>query len=387
MNKVITINLGGNAYQLEEGGYDILRAYLETAAAQLQGNPDRDEILSDIEGAIGEKFRALLASHKTVVETKEVGAVLTEMGPIEADPGEATAPGAGSAGASGSVGGPKAAGEERTAGHGGPPRRLYRIHEGAMIAGVCNGIAACVNIDPTLVRLAFVLLTIFWGTGLLVYVVLAILVPEASSPEEKAAASGIPSTAQEFIRRAKAGYYEATKGFPDRKARREWKRRFKREMRANADQWRYNWHSYWAEHAPFQPGMGFALPMLSLLHGMATVLWICAFISLLATKTVFGLALPANVPVWAAALLLFIAYGILACPLKLARRACYWGFGQPRWAWSFVFLLDAVVWLAVVAALLWLAVHYFPELREAVRSLPALAHQAAEDIRTWWKGQ
>ena len=99
MNKVITINLGGNAYQLEEGGYDALRAYLETAAAKLHGNPDRDEILSDIERAIAEKFRALLASHKTVVETKEVAAVLAEMGPIEADPGEAAAPGASGAGA------------------------------------------------------------------------------------------------------------------------------------------------------------------------------------------------------------------------------------------------------------------------------------------------
>ena len=80
MNKVIAINLGGNAYQLEEGGYDALRAYLETAAARLQGNPDRDEILSDIERAIAEKFRALLASHKTVVVTQEVTAVLAEMG-------------------------------------------------------------------------------------------------------------------------------------------------------------------------------------------------------------------------------------------------------------------------------------------------------------------
>ena len=256
-----------------------------------------------------------------------------------------------------------------------------------MIAGVCNGIAAYVNIDPTLVRLAFVVLTMFWGTGVLVYLVMAIVVPEARSPEEKAAASGDPSTAQEFIRRAKEGYYEAMKGFPDRKARREWKRRFKRDMRANADQWRHNWYRYWAEHAPVHPGMGVALPVLSLLHGAATILWICALISLLATGTVFGLALPANVPVWVAALLLFIAYGILVGPLKVARRACYRGLGRPRWAWSFVFVLDAVVWLAVVAALLWLAVHYFPELREAVRSFPSLAHQAADDIRAWWKGK
>jgi len=387
MNKVITINLGGNAYQLEEGGYDVLRAYLETAAAQLHGNPDRDEILSDIEGAIGEKFRALLASHKTVVEAKEVTAVLTEMGPIEADPGKATDPGTSGASTPGNASGPEAAGAERATGQSGPPRRLYRIHEGAMISGVCNGIAAHMNIDPTFVRLAFVLLTIFWGTGLLVYVVMAFVVPEARSPEEKAAASGNPSTAQEFIRRAKEGYYEAVKGFPDRKARREWKRRFKREMRANADQWRYNWHSYWAEHAPFHPGMGFTLPVLSLLQGAATVLWICAVISLLATGNVFGLALPANVPVWVAALLLFIAYGIIAGPLKVARRMCYWSSGRPGWTWPIVFFMDAVVWLAVAATLLWLAFHYFPELRDAIHGIPAIAHQAADDIRTWWKGK
>ncbi len=230
MNKVITINLGGIAYQLEEDGYDALRAYLETATARLQGNPDREEILSDIERAIGEKFRALLGSHKTVVVTKEVAAVLAEMGPIEADAGEVAEPGA-SGGASTGESGPGAAGEERTVSRAGTPKRLYRIHEGEMIAGVCNGMAAYINVDPTFVRLGFVLLTTLWGSGVLLYLVMAIVIPEANTPEEKAAAYGGPSTAQEFIRRAKEGYYEATKGFPDRKARREWQRRFKREMR------------------------------------------------------------------------------------------------------------------------------------------------------------
>ena len=386
MNKVITINLGGTAYQLEEGGYDALRAYLEAAAARLQGNPDRDEILSDIEGAIGEKFRALLASYKTVVAEKEVAAVLAEMGPIEADTGEART---GNAGGPGTSAGASASGtgEKQAAGGAGIPRRLYRIHEGAMIAGVCNGLGAYLNLDPTFVRLAFVLLTIFWGTGLLVYIVMAIVVPEARSPEEKAAASGNPSTAQEFIRRAKEGYYEAMKGFPDRVASREWKRRFKRDVRAHANQWRYNWHSYWAKHASTHPGMGFTLPMLSLLQGAVTIAWMCALISLLSTGAVFGMSLPANVPVWAAVLLLFIAYGILAGPLKAARRLCYWNLGRPRWTWSFVFLLDAAVWLTVAAVLFWLAVHFFPELRVAIQSLPAVAHDAADDIRTWWKGR
>src|SRR5580698_2078564 len=121
MNKVITINLGGNAYQLEEGGYDALRNYLETATARLQGNPDRDEILSDIEQAIAEKFRARLASHKTVVLAKEVEAVLAEMGPIEPDPD------ANKAGASGgATGSSTAARPDPSAGRGTKPKRLYR---------------------------------------------------------------------------------------------------------------------------------------------------------------------------------------------------------------------------------------------------------------------
>ena len=163
MNKVITINLDGIAYQLEEGGYDALRAYLETATARLQSNPDRDEILSDIERALGEKFRALLGSHKTVVVAKEVAAAILELGPIEADPGEAAEPAASGPGAG--------AGEQKPS-SGGTPRRLYRIYDGAMVSGVCNGIATYVNVDPTLVRLAFVLLTVAGGAGVVIYAVM-----------------------------------------------------------------------------------------------------------------------------------------------------------------------------------------------------------------------
>ena len=255
-----------------------------------------------------------------------------------------------------------------------------------MIAGVCNGIGAYMDVDPTLVRIAFVLLTLLWGSGLIVYVVMAFVVPEARSPEEKAAASGFPSTAQEFIRRAKAGYYEAMKGFPDSKAQNEWKRRFKREMRANAGRWRNNWHSYWAQHAPNHPGTGLALPLLSLLQGAATVLFFIALVSLLATGSIPGLAVPVGVPVWVSAVLLFIVYGILIGPLKFARRSYYHGLGQLRWASSSICFLDAMIWVAVFLALLWLAADYLPELREAIRSIPGVAREAADDIRAWWKG-
>ena len=382
MNKVIIINLGGNAWQLEEAGYDALRAYLDTAAARLQGNPDQEEILSDIEWAIAEKFRSLLGNHKTVVLTREVAAVLAAMGPIESAPGAAPGTGAGGAGTPGDDGAEPLPGK---GGGGGTPRRLYRIREGDMIAGVCNGLAAYAHIDPTLVRLAFVFLTIMWGTGLMVYVVMAIVVPEAVTPAEKAAATGDPTTAQEFIRRAKEGYYEAIKGFPDGQARREWKRRFKQELRANADRWRFRWHHHWVPPISGHPGLGLGLVVISFLHGTVKILWICALISLLATGAVLGLALPDKVPVWVAALLLILLYGLLTGPLKMARKACYCGYGEPRPDWALFFLLDAVMGIAIFAALIWLAWLYFPQLSQAVHSVPALEHQAADDIHAWWK--
>ena len=394
MNKVITINLGGTAYQLEEGGYDALRAYLEAAAARLQGNPDRDEILSDVEQAIGEKFRALLNSFKTVVVEKEVASVLAEMGPIEDDTGAAGTAAASASGASASPGATEAGGAPGSRGAPGTAKRLYRINEGAMLAGVCNGLAAYLNIDPSIIRLLFVLLTLFWGTGAVAYLVLAIVVPVADSPADKAAAYGAPFTTQEFIRRAKAGYYDAMKSFPDRQARREWKRRVKQEMRdwrtsfhrdmdANSHQWRHNWHRYWGAGAP--SGFGFALPFFSLLHAGLAIAWVGTMISLLATHTVFGTALPAGVPVWIALLLLLFVYGFLVWPLKAARRAFYYGgCGGPRWAWPFVAAVDVLVWIAVAAVVVWLAVRYMPQAHEAIRNIPPVVHEAVDNIREWW---
>jgi hypothetical protein len=242
-----------------------------------------------------------------------------------------------------------------------------------------------VNIDPTFVRLAFAFSALFWGVGIGVYIIMALVVPEAKTAEEKAAASGNPSTAEEFIRRAKAGYYEAIKGFPDRQARREWQRRFSRGMRFHTSAWRGNWQSYWGRPRPVHPGMVFALPFISILTGAATIAWLCALVSLLSGGVFLGASLPATVPMWVAAVILFLLYGFIVAPLKLARRGCYWGMSQPRPAWPVMLFLDGVIAAGVIGILAWLACHHFPEVSEAVKNLPAQAHQAASDIQDWWK--
>ena len=56
-------------------------------------------------------------------------------------------------------------------------KKLYRVQEGRMICGVCAGVGEYFNIDPTLVRLGFVLFSALGGSGLLVYIVAALLMP------------------------------------------------------------------------------------------------------------------------------------------------------------------------------------------------------------------
>ena len=60
-------------------------------------------------------------------------------------------------------------------------KRLYKIEHGKMIAGVCGGLGEYFNIDPTLVRLAWVLFCAFGGSGVLAYIVAAIVIPSESN--------------------------------------------------------------------------------------------------------------------------------------------------------------------------------------------------------------
>jgi phage shock protein PspC (stress-responsive transcriptional regulator) len=199
MQKVITINLNGNAFQLDEHGYDALRVYLEHAEAQLGGNPDASEIIRDLEQSVAEKCLRLLGPGKSVVTTAEITQILREIGPVESGGATSGHPTATSAATP-------------------QPKRLYQIREGALVSGVANGLAAYFNIDPTIVRVAFVaaavvemanydrppLLTI----GL--YVLLVFLVPYAKTSEERAAAQGasatLPYKLQNAVEKVKAKF-------------------------------------------------------------------------------------------------------------------------------------------------------------------------------------
>lgn len=59
-------------------------------------------------------------------------------------------------------------------------KKLYKIEDGKKLCGVCGGLAEYFDVDPTLVRLGWVLLTFFAGSGILAYIVAAIIMPKKS---------------------------------------------------------------------------------------------------------------------------------------------------------------------------------------------------------------
>ena len=366
MQKVITINLNGNAYQIDEGGYAALVAYLEGAERQLKDNPDRAEIIKDLEQAIADKCRAFLSPHKTVVTAAEVDQIVREMGPVE---GADTRTDGASAPAAD-------AGPQPSARTG--PRRLYRIQEDAVWMGVCSGIAAYIGIDPVFVRIVFALL-IVWsaGLGLIGYWILARIIPEANTSDERSAAHGQPPlSAQELIDRAK-------KNYADFKDSRDWRGDWRRNRREWRRQWRATrWHSYgwsgWGNPVTAPAAMtgghgsrvfaGVLVPILSLASMALFWCWLYAIYSLVTRQAVLGQPLPDEVPLWLGLIILMVIYQAAAWPLHAMRRSMSYAFGGPYH--GSIAAIDGLLTLGFVLVGIWMAAHYVPELREFLRSFP-----------------
>jgi len=93
------------------------------------------------------------------------------------------------------------------------PKKLYRSQKDRLIAGVCGGLGEYFNLDPVLLRIIFVALTFINGSGIILYLVLAIIVP--NEPAEKVAADKkgkIKEVAEEVTKGAQTVVDEVAKG-------------------------------------------------------------------------------------------------------------------------------------------------------------------------------
>lgn len=392
MNKVVTVNLNGNAYQVDEAAFEALRAYLALARSTLAGNVDCAEIMADLEQAIADKCDTFLGANQNVVSAGEMSQVLKEMGPVEASPAPSAADSAQGAHASDTSG---AAQGEPSANA--PTRRLFRLPEQGMLGGVCAGLGAYFNIDAVWVRLIFVALTFFTGVWFAVWLVMLFVMPRATTPEEVALAHGAPFNAQDVINRAKKKYDEYSAAAADL-GRRQWARheptvrtaasklnrgidRFaaklrqpqQRGMRRSAHR-RSRRARARAAPRPDAPGYGgqvmagVALPVLSILSATLFVTFLAALLLLTDSRSLVGWIPSVWGPRWLAPTLLVVAYLMVAMPLSAARHASRrYANGGGYYGW--VYVIDGLLWLAAVAALAWGVYEFVPDVQPALTQL------------------
>jgi phage shock protein PspC (stress-responsive transcriptional regulator) len=174
----VTASLNRSTFQFEESAFVRLDEYLNEAARALQDNPDQAEILSDLEQAVADQCTKRMRPDQGVVTLTELQPALEEIGSVQvpgvADPSDRAAPGG--------------------------PRPLQQISEGAVISGVCLGLARYFGLDVTLLRIvAVLLLFVSGGAMILVYLVLMLLLPYAPAVRGGAVVRAIPAKCRQLI--------------------------------------------------------------------------------------------------------------------------------------------------------------------------------------------
>jgi len=174
MNEVKHIHIGRQQFTVSTEAYGELRQYLE-AIARSAGQADGD-VTEEVELRMAELLTERGVTAEKVVLPADVAYLKAQLGEpsdfADTDAASADKP-------------------QSTA-----PRRLFRDPAGAMVAGVASGLAKYLGIDVTAIRLLFVLSILLGGSGILVYVLLWLLVPEATTASERLSMQGKPATVE-----------------------------------------------------------------------------------------------------------------------------------------------------------------------------------------------
>lgn len=188
MNKTVNMNLGGFFFHIDEDAYQKLNRYFDAIKRSLSDEA-REEIMSDIESRISELFSEKLENSKQVLSLSDVDDVIAIMGQPEDYKIEDES--------TGSQAGYAYSGTGRT-------KKLYRDKDTGIVAGVCSGLGHYFGVDPVWIRIVLVLLIFAgFGTGILAYIILWAVTPEAVTTSEKLEMTGEPITISNIEKKVK----------------------------------------------------------------------------------------------------------------------------------------------------------------------------------------
>ena len=196
MNKTININLGGIFFHIDEIAFQKLKRYLDAIRRSLSDDPKgRDEIITDIESRISELLSERVKDARQVVNESDIDEIVEIMGQPE----------------------DYAVDEELFMDDGGKSysssssnKKLFRDGDDKFLGGVASGIAHYFSVDVIWIRLAWIILATFGGSGVLVYVILWILLPEARTTAEKLQMEGEPVNITNIEKKIRAEFEDAS---------------------------------------------------------------------------------------------------------------------------------------------------------------------------------
>ncbi|PHX61681.1 MAG: hypothetical protein CK517_04210 [Flavobacteriales bacterium] len=199
MNKTTSINLGGYFFHIDEDAFRKLSNYFEALRKSL--SPDgREEIINDIESRISELFTEKLGTTKQVIGLKEVDDIITIMGQPEDYKIE-----------------DETSNNENSFSNFTKSiyinKKLYRDKENSFLGGVMSGLGQYLSVDPLWLRIIMVILFFGFGTGLVLYIILWVLIPEALTTSQKLEMKGEPINISNIEKKVKEGFNEISDKF------------------------------------------------------------------------------------------------------------------------------------------------------------------------------
>lgn len=197
MNKTVNINLAGTSFHIDEDAFGKLSRYLDAIRKSLKGAEGNEEIMQDIEARIGELFSEKIESPSQVVTLKNLDEVIAVMGQpedyeVDDEIFEDVPPTS------------KTYTKSRgNASH----KQLFRDIDNKYISGVSSGLGHYFGIDAIWIRLAWVLLIVAgFGSPIVVYILLWILVPAALTTSDKLRMTGEPVNISNIERKFKESF-------------------------------------------------------------------------------------------------------------------------------------------------------------------------------------
>jgi phage shock protein PspC (stress-responsive transcriptional regulator) len=190
MKKVISVNVGGICFIIETDAYEMLKDYLDDFETGLEKS-DAKEIMEDVEMRIAEIFQETIKTTDRVVNENLVNQVISVLGKPEKKIFEQN----GKQQNDNSFAKAMDKIEEKFNSLHKKYQRFYRDPDGKKIAGICSGIAEYFDFDVTIVRF-IALILMFTGFGIMIYIVLWIVTPEALSSVQKLELRGLPITSE-----------------------------------------------------------------------------------------------------------------------------------------------------------------------------------------------